>query len=145
MLRLPIILTLVFATAGLAHAGDSTWLLCKGVADFDGKKMYVVASVLERRDADEDSRDLDVSFLKGANEATGTLLGKNGDFMGKSTALELKTKGKLAWKGSVTLGKDFKTFAMTGTQDMGWGTTKLDTKMTAKLTCEALDDLAIGH
>jgi hypothetical protein len=147
-LAFAITVTAPLLAGSLAHAGDASWLLCKGVAEHDGAKMYVAASLVEHRAADGENRDLAVTLLKGANSASGNLLGKKvGDFAGKSTPLALTGHGKTVWKGKVVLANDFTTFAMDGSFDISFGTDRKAklAPFTAKLTCETLDDLAIGH
>jgi hypothetical protein len=148
-----LIVVAILSSAGLAHAGDSTWLICKGISE-RGKpveKSHVVVSLLERRGADGGSRDLSVTLIKGVHVNTGEIVGKtlkDGDVTGKVAPLKLASaKGKPVFTGTGELAKGMKTFTLKGSIDFAFG---LDAKptmepFTAKLTCEVLDDLAIGH
>ncbi|HEY4240660.1 MAG TPA: hypothetical protein VGM88_12650 [Kofleriaceae bacterium] len=122
----------------IASAADSSWLVCKGVAVVGGDKEYVVASILEHRGDDGASRDLDVVLLKGANVAKGDVLGKRvGDVTGRSVPLELFTEKKSVWKGTIAVPDAFNEATLDGRYH--------GEKFHAKLSCEVLDDLGIGH
>jgi hypothetical protein len=132
----------------VAYAGDSTWLSCKGIATYGDKaprsKMYLVASLLEHRGADGASRDLDVTLLKGSNVSVGTIRGD------QSGALEVRNvvdKHPVTFTGTARLAEDMKTFTLAGKLDITFGSDPKakPARLDAKLTCETLDDLAIGH
>jgi hypothetical protein len=136
-----------------ASAGDSTWLLCKGIGEHGAKdvtKTHIVASLHEHRGTG--GRDLSVTLIYGVHlnrgDILGKSLGKDADVIGKSAPLKLTSvasKGKVVFNGTGELAKDMKTFTLKGSLD---GTYAQDPKPTmepfaAKLACEVLDDLAI--
>lgn len=148
MMKLTIALVLT-ATAATSYAKDSTWLLCKGVGvQADKTKTYIVASLLEHRGVAD--RDLGVTVIYGDHVTRGAIVGKAAaPFSGKPTALKLANVGKAgtAFTGTATLADDMTTFSLKGSIDFTFGD---DPKakpqgFEAKLTCEALDDAAIGH
>jgi hypothetical protein len=140
----------LLASPTAAHAADSTWLLCKGIADKGGgAKSYLAANLLEHRNATGDGRDLDVTLLYGAHVMTGEILGKTGDFMVKPVALqvteEVDGKRVVIFTGTGRLSSDMKTFTVAGKFDFTFGREPAPQPIMAKLRCEELNDLAIGH
>lgn len=136
-------------SSGIAAARDSTWLVCKGTATHgagkDAEKATVVTSLLEHRAADGASRDLEVTFLWGDRASHGTIAGKNGgDAAPKGSALRLTSltgkPGAPVLSGTAELGRDFKTFAFSGTADWAFGDDPKPTMVpvSAKLACEEL-------
>lgn len=132
----------------IAYAGDATWLSCKGIATYGDKaprsRMYLVASLLEHRGADGASRDLDVTLLKGSNVSLGTI---HGDQSGALEVRNVIDKHPVSFTGTARLTEDMKTFTLTGKLDITFGSDPKakPARLDAKLTCETLDDLAIGH
>ncbi len=139
-MSLRLALVLVVATSGLAEARDSTWLLCQGIGDQGGKKVHVVASLLEHRAPDGQSREVAVTLVRGDRVGRGTIAGER---------LALKEIGshREVWTGKANLSADMRAFALDGTIDAFWGDAAkpLHQPFTAKLACQELDDAAIGH
>jgi hypothetical protein len=151
-ISVPCAVALTLATAAPAFARDSTWLLCKGIgthgAGADAEKTYIVASLLEHRGAVD--RDLGVTLIYGDHVTRGAIVGKaNATFMDKAAALKLANvdgKRANAFTGTGMLAGDLTAFTLDGTLDFTFGD---DAKakpapFKAKLTCEPLDDQAIG-
>lgn len=141
------------AVPSIAHAGDSTWLLCKGIGMQGAKphvtKTYFAASLLEHRGSDGSSRDLGVTLMYGDHVNRGVIQGKtSGDFQAKAVPFKAaSTAGKspTTFTGTAQLGKDMKSFTLTGNIDWTFGDDPKAERIpfTAKLTCETLDDLSI--
>lgn len=134
----------------VATAGDASWLWCKGVLTLaDGSKTYLGASLVERRAGDGQHRDLDVRLVRPQRAWTAVLRGAKGDFAQQPVALKV-TQGKRAiFAGTArltfTAGTPV-TLALDGKVDALWGEGKArPTAATGTLTCDELDDLAIGH
>ena len=140
-MRLLLVLGWLCAPA-VAYAGDSTWLWCKGTATRGGTKMFFAASLLEHRAADGENRDLDVMLVYGANSASATIARFDVDKPAK-----LATPGKVNFSGTAKLDGKMKTFTLDGKLDESFGAAAKPNMVafSAKLTCETLDDLAIGH
>lgn len=137
---------------GVARAGDSSWLLCKGVAEIGAKektKTHLVASLHEHRGTG--GRDLSVTVIYGVHVNRGDILGKSigkdEDVLGKTAPLKLVVVGKnvQTFKGTATLAQDLTTFTLAGSIDPTYGQAgkRAMEPVTAKLSCELLDDLAI--
>jgi hypothetical protein len=132
----------------VAHAADSTWLSCKGIATYGDKaprsRMYLMASLLEHRADDGVSRDLDVTLIKGAHVSLGTI---HGDQRGTLELRDVIDKHPVMFTGTASLAENMKTFTLTGKLEVtfGFDAKAKPVRVDAKLTCEALDDLAIGH
>ncbi|MBX3162825.1 MAG: hypothetical protein KF773_43085 [Deltaproteobacteria bacterium] len=159
MSKLLLVVIALAGTVGSAHAGDSTWLVCKGIAERGKKgdvtKSHIVASLHEHRGADRSSRDLNVTLIYGVHVSRGDILGstvdkKTGDVLGKAVPVKLSAtpaggKPVEVFAGTADVAKDLKTFTLKGDIDFAFG---LDPKpvrvpFAAKMTCELLDDLAI--
>jgi hypothetical protein len=149
MRRSLLVVLAVSLAPATASAGDSTWLLCKGVVTAGGgDKQYVAASLLEHRAADGSHRDLDITFMKGAHVFTATLRGKAGDFEAGKVKLKIKQKKRAIFDGTaqLTMASGATTFDLDGKLDTAWGQGKAtNDAITGSLTCDELDDLAIGH
>ena len=131
----------------VSYAGDATWLSCKGIATYGDKprsRMYLVASLVEHRGADGASRDLDVTLIKGGHVSLGTI---HGDQRGPLEVRNVTDKHPVTFTGTAQLTEDMKTFTLTGKLDITFGNDPKEkpARLDAKLTCETLDDLAIGH
>jgi hypothetical protein len=107
----------MLACPTLAHAGDSTWLVCSGRIG----KAHIMASVVEHRAADGASRAVSVTLLRGVHAAS----------------------AESVVTGKVTLAPDFSTLALTGKIDMTFGDDKKAPReaVNVKLACVQLDDL----
>ena len=155
MIRLSIaIATAVLATSTLADARDSAWVLCKGIVDPGAghAKSYLVASLLEHRSDNGASRDLAVTVLYGDHVARGAILNSDDGFTdGRARPVKLTTVGTKTshpiFTGTVALTSDMKSVAMVGSLDEDYGDAAKPSlvQVTAKLACEQLDDMAIGH
>jgi len=136
MRSLPFVVVTLIATPALA--ADSTWLLCKGIAEV-GKpatKVHLAISAFEHRDPTTGAdRGLDVTILRGSHVSRAMIkkleTGKPIKFSAKPIAGSVPIAGKL------TLSIDMTKLTITGTLDKD--------PLTATFTCETLDDLAIGH
>jgi hypothetical protein len=146
MLKFSIVVAIA-AVATPAFARDSAWLVCKGVGTHDKEKSYFVASLLEHRSASGSDRDLEVALIYGVHIAHGAIVAK--PFESKAQAVKLATVDtkKTAFTGTALMSEDFKTFTLKGQLDFTFGDDpKAKTEaFDAKLTCEQLDDQAIGH
>jgi hypothetical protein len=152
-----LVVVAILSSAGVAHAADSTWLICKGIAEHGAKgdvdKSHVVVSLHEHRGADGGSRDLDVTLIYGVHVSRGVVIGKthgtkDGDVTGKAVPVKLsltRTKTFETFTGTGEVSSDNKTFTMKGSVDWAFGHDPKPTMVpfSAKLTCERLDDLAI--
>lgn len=140
--------TAITTLSTVGYAGDATWLSCKGIATYGDKaprsRMYLVASLVEHRAADGESRDLDVTLIKGGHVSLGTI---HGDQRGTLEVRNVTDKHPVTFTGTAQLTEDMKTFTLTGKLDLSFGYAPKEkpARLDAKLTCEALDDLAIGH
>jgi hypothetical protein len=145
----------IVTAAGVSHAADSSWLVCKGVADRGTKSslehVYLAANLFEHRGAGGDTRDLGVTLLKGDHVGRGDIIGKRaGDFTQKAVALTVKSvigKHEIAFTGTAQVAEDLSTITLVGKADVWMGDNgkpKL-IPIVATLTCETLDDLAIGQ
>ena len=135
-----LVLPLLIALPGVAHAGDSSWLVCKGIATRADYKTYFVANVLEHR-AGVDQRALSVTLVYGDHLARGEIT--DGSSL---RASEIASK-RVVFAGTGKLSDDFKTFTLDGKLDGNFGalaTPRME-RFHAALACEQLDDLAIGH
>ena len=151
--RLTVVLVAtITATATPALARDSTWLLCKGIgthgAGNDQEKTYIAASLLEHRGAAD--RDLGVTLIYGDHVARGAIVGtQKVQFIGKATALKLANIGKktTAFTGTALLANDMTSFTLKGTIDFTFGDDPKAKPLPfeAKLACDELDSMAIGH
>ncbi len=136
-----LVLVLCLCVPAVANAGDSSWLWCKGIATRGATKTFFAASLLEHRASDGASRDLEVMLVYGAKAATTTLSKYDA---GKPA--KLATKGPVQFTGTAKLDEKMQTFTLDGKLDDTFGTAKPNmVAFSAKLTCETLDDLAIGH
>jgi hypothetical protein len=137
-----------------AYAGDSVWLWCKGTGDqgtaTPPKRTYLGASLLEHRGATGDHRDLAVTLVYGDHVSRGAIIGQHaGEWLGKPTALvasNLSGKPSVTFTGTAELAKDMRSFTLKGSIDTSFGSDPKSKPIAyvAKLTCETLDDLAIG-
>ena len=129
--------------SGAAHAADSSWLVCKGIAVHgDKQQSYFVANVLEHR-YQADKRALDVALIYGANIGTGEVTDIDA---GTLRVADVANK-HVTFIGTGTLSADFKTFTLAGKIDFNFGAlanARME-RFAAKLSCDELDDLAIGH
>ena len=138
-----IVLGGLVASTRVASARDSTWLLCKGIADTsDGKKAFA-ASLHEHRGTGGDKRDLSVTLLYGGQVSLGGIaditLDKAGALTTKSAVLPLQP---VIFTGTGTLDAKMTTFTMKGKLDYDFGMTPKPSLVTfsAKLTCVELAD-----
>jgi hypothetical protein len=150
--RLPAALALVIvaAAAAPALAKDSTWLLCKGVADHgkgaDADKTYFVANLLEHRASNGEDRVLMVSLIYGDRVSRGTIDKVETGKAGKLVTKAVDGKHAVIFTGTGTLDDAMASFTLAGTLDETYGDAKADRQpFAATLACEALDDQAIGH
>jgi hypothetical protein len=134
-----------------ASAGDSSWLLCKGVGELGKKgdvdKMYFAASLVEHRDGAE-GRALEVALMKGTNVSSGSYKGDGDSVYSKQTLKVTQDNGKrIFFTGTGELPMSMKTFTLDGKLDSSFGADAKPSLVPfhAKLSCELLDDLAIGH
>jgi hypothetical protein len=138
----------ILSVSAISHAGDATWVTCKGVATIGDKaprsRMLVAASLVEHRADDGASRDLEVTLIKGANVALGTI---RGDQSGPLEVHSVAGKHPALFTGKAGLSGDMKTFTLTGKLDTTFGSDPKakPERVEAKLSCETLDDLAIRH
>ena len=143
-MRLAIVVGILLGLARPSHANDSTWLVCKGIASPGATKMHLVVSAIEQRAANGSDRDLSLTIMRGdhVSRAVATKIET-----GKPRAFTARRGKHVTIDGRVTLASDMSTLALDGTIDPSFG---IDAKQarasfTAKLACETLDDLAIGH
>ena len=145
-------LIVLAATATPALARDSTWLLCKGIATHgagaDRETTYIAASLLEHRGAAD--RDLGVTVIYGDHVTRGAIVGtEKAQFLGKATALKLVSvdKNTNVFTGTALLASDMRWFTLKGTIDFTFGDDPKEKQVPfeAKLQCEKLDSVAIGH
>lgn len=144
---------LVAITSGsrLAVAGDSSWLWCKGFGDQGAKapltRTFFAASILEHRSAKGDTRDIGVTLVYGDHVSRGVISDADSDRPGKLTAKSVTGKQAVTFTGTGTLAMDLRTFTVTGKIDFDFGDVAKPTfvPFVAKLECEKLDDLSIGH
>jgi len=131
------------AIPSAAQAADSSWLVCKGIATHgDTQKTFFVANVLEHR-YEAVKRALDVTLIYGANVSTGEVTDIAAGTL-RATSVDNK---HVVFVGTGKLSEGFKTFTLVGKIDFDFGgrdNPRMD-RFTAKLSCEQLDDLAIGH
>lgn len=135
----------------IAHAGDSTWLLCTGVATVDSHRMYVAASVVEGRKT-ADTRAVWITLIKGGHEMRGELPDDADGGASGSVALAIvpndpSIKPSVTFKGTAKLPSDFGALTLTGQLDTNFGEAARPSfvAFSGKLACKTLDDLAIGH
>src|SRR5450432_3028492 len=87
MRRTCLALALVAITAAPALAKDSTWLVCKGVAEHGAasntSKTYFIANVLEHRAANGSDRELRVTLIYGDRVSRGTVANAEPNKAGK--------------------------------------------------------------
>ena len=137
-------LAIVVALSSVAYAGDATWLLCKGVmSGADIGKRYVVVNLVEHR-ADA-GRAVDVMFQMGMSIANGQVA--DAAFNGATGKLSVTLDKHAIFAGTSKLSQNMKTLELAGKFDFNWGAgdKPSNSAVTAKLTCDNLDDLAIGH
>jgi hypothetical protein len=138
-----------------SYAGDSTWLLCRGIAEHgagaDRQKTHMVASLHEHRGAKGDGRDLSVTLIYGDHVGRGEVIGKDGgDEVGKQVPVKLSSidgKKRPVFTGTSELAQDMNTVTLTGSIDWTFGQ-DAKAKMvpfSGKLNCKQLDDQAIGQ
>lgn len=136
-----LVVALCLCAPAVAHAGDSTWLWCKGIATRGATKTYFAASLLEHRANDGATRDLEVMLVYGANTASTTVAKYDIDKVSK-----LSTAAPVKFTGTLKLDPKMQTLTLTGKIDESFGGPKPNlVAFSAKLTCDTLDDLAIGH
>jgi hypothetical protein len=155
MTRLPIaIAAAVLATSNIASARDSMWLVCKGIVDPGAghDKSYLVASLYEHRSESGASRDLAVTVIYGDHVAKGAILDSADGFTdGKARPVKLATVGVKTshpiFTGTLALTSDVKSVSLVGSLDAYYGDAAKPSleQVTAKLVCQQLDDMAIGH
>jgi len=148
--------TIVIVLGGLclaspSFAGDSTWLVCKGVAgygpDTQRDKMHLVVSALEHRAASGDKRDLSITVLRGDHQSRGVVRNVEEGKPGKLGAKALGGNQRVTIDGRLTLASGMASIDLDGTIDPSFGADAKAKRVpfAAKLTCETLDDQAIGH
>jgi hypothetical protein len=148
MIRLSILI--VLASSGIAFARDSTWLLCRGTGEHgtgaDKQRTHVVASLHEHRAANGTDRDVAITLIYGDHVIKGTVASSAGT--GKAEAVKLSTlEGKRAvvFTGTSALAQDMHAITFAGSIDWTFGAANKLVPFSAKLTCDELDDQAIGH
>ena len=150
MRRTLLALALLAAAAAPALAKDSTWLLCKGVADHgsgaNASKTYLVASALEHRAPNGSDRELRVTLVYGDRVSHGVIAKTEGGKPGKLETRAIDGKHVVIFSGTATLDDPMTSLVLAGTLDEMYGDAKPDRqKLAATLACEALDDQAIGR
>jgi hypothetical protein len=150
MRRSPLAVLILAATASPALAKDSTWLVCKGIATHgtgaDADKTFFVANVLEHRAPSGSDRELRVSLIYGDRVSRGVIAKAESGKAGKLETRNVDGKHGVIFTGTAQLDDAMSSFAITGTLDDTYGDAKPDRHpLTATLSCEALDDQAIGH
>jgi hypothetical protein len=138
-------LMLAVAAPRIVLAGDSSWLVCKGIgergAKADRHKRHVLVSAFEHRGS-ADTRDLSVTLVWADHVSRGTA--KN--VTTKPLALTTRTvegKRSVMFAGKVTVAKDLSAITLNGVLD-GVGDGKR-LAFDAQLSCEILDDASIDH
>jgi hypothetical protein len=153
MLRLVVLIAIVFgglvAGTRVASARDSTWALCRGIADLDGgDKIHFVASIHEHRAPSGDKRDLSVTLLYGGQVSLGGIADITFDKPGAlTTNSAVMPKQPVIFTGTGTLDKKMSMFTLKGKLDYNFGMMAKQALVgfSAKLACVELDDMAIGH
>ena len=146
-MRAAVIVASFLLVSEVAHAGDSVWMTCEGVAKGKGyKQMHLVANVLEHRGADGDSRVADVAILHGSNLATGAF--KTDDETRSAVTLSLPSDSHTrVFTGDATLNlmRDNRSFAIKGKLDLNFGVgSAQQVAIDVTFRCHELDDDAIG-
>jgi hypothetical protein len=150
MRRTTLALTAIAAAASPALAKDSTWLVCKGVAEHgaapDADKTFFVANVLEHRAPSGSDRELRVTLIYGDRASRGVIAKAEPNKAGKLETRDVDGKRGVIFSGTGQLDEAMTSFAITGKLDETYGDAKPDRRpLRATLTCEALDDQAIGR
>ena len=150
MRRTALALALVAAAATPALGKDSTWLLCKGTAvhgsTTDTAQTYFVANVLEHRAPNGRDRELRVTLIYGDRVSRGVVANAEPGKAGKLETRAVDGKRGVIFSGTAQLDDSMSSFSISGKLDETYGDAAPDRKpLSAQLSCEALDDQAIGH
>lgn len=151
-----VVISLVTAASNVSYAGDAAWLWCKGTADRGIKPnvvtTYFAASLLEHRAGRSDgglsTRELSVTLVYGDHVGRGVIREADVDHVaGPLEVRNIEGKHAITFTGTGDLAFDLTTFTLKGKIDFSFGFDAKPTRepFVATMSCQQLDDLAIGH